>query len=95
MGDTIEDCAINKGKVLKFYAGEALLVERLICNQEAAGSIPVTSPINVRGWSNPARRQTLNLDDVGSNPAPRTIFTPQKYIFIFFLTSVMSDDKLL
>ena len=59
-----------------YIAGVAQLAEQLICNQQVAGSIPVTSSINTYGWV-PERPKGTDCKSVvsdfgGSNPPPST-----------------------
>ena len=57
----------------ELLGGVAQLGERLLCKQNVAGSIPVTSTSyrGVRQWSD---YQAHNLGDGGSNPSPATKF---------------------
>ena len=67
-------------------AGVAQLAEQLICNQQVAGSSPITSSIDniiqvspIRGWV-PERPKGADCKSVvadydGSNPSPSTNFT--------------------
>ena len=47
--------------VLKYDAGVAQLVEQLICNQQVAGSSPITSSIHMEEFPSGQRGQTVNL----------------------------------
>ena len=60
------------------FAGVAQLAEQLICNQQVAGSSPITSSIaySMEGFPSGQREQTVNpavADFDGSNPSPSTI----------------------
>ena len=63
------------------FAGVAQLAEQLICNQQVAGSSPITSSIEIiicRGWV-PERPKGADCksavtDFDGSNPSPSTTF---------------------
>ena len=49
------------------------MVERLLCKQDVAGSIPVTSTKNYRGVGESSRpRQSHKLEIVGANPTSAT-----------------------
>ncbi len=55
-------------------AGVAQLVEQLICNQQVAGSSPITSSIlgGVPEWPKGADCKSVVSDFDGSNPSPST-----------------------
>ena len=71
-------------------AGVAQLVEQLICNQQVAGSSPITSSIlgGVPEWPKGADCKSVVSDFDGSNPSPST--KKQKPLdikrFLFFCT---------
>ena len=48
------------------HAGVAQLVEQLICNQQVAGSSPITSSRHLEGFPSGQRGQTVNLLSVTS-----------------------------
>ena len=76
------------------FAGVAQLAEQLICNQQVAGSSPITSSIEnsiklLRGWV-PERPKGADCksavtDFDGSNPSPSTTF------FIFAGMAELAD----
>ena len=71
-GHRFEPCNSHHKKTK--YAGVAQLVEQLICNQQVAGSSPITSSIcgRVPEWPKGADCKSVVDDFDGSNPSSPT-----------------------
>ena len=74
-------------------AGVAQLVEQLICNQQVAGSSPITSSINGRvpEWPKGADCKSVASCFNGSNPFSPTItliFEPLMFVIAVTLRSI-------
>ena len=76
------------------FAGVAQLAEQLICNQQVAGSIPVTSSINLISmgrFPSGQREQTVNLSSVTSVvrihlfPPKSLVFTSDFFVATYYL----------
>ena len=60
--------------LISYFAGVAQLAEQLICNQQVAGSSPITSSIfgGIPEWPKGADCKSVVTDFDGSNPSPPT-----------------------
>ena len=83
-----------------FIAGVAQLAEQLICNQQVAGSIPVTSSTTlsknliygrVPEWPKGTDCKSVVSDFGGSNPPPSTKLS--RYYCIDFLLFIVVDSN--